>query len=72
MQLLFMLKSPLLNQNQKLNLMDLEFQFLNIHTSHLTQLGIITIILKCQKKKSIIVCNFQGPSTTFLVPISVF
>jgi hypothetical protein len=30
--------------------MNLEFEFLNIHMSHLTQLGIITIILKCQKK----------------------
>jgi hypothetical protein len=30
--------------------MNLKFEFLDSHMSHLTQLGIITIILKCQKE----------------------
>jgi hypothetical protein len=31
-----------------------DFEFLNIHISHLTQLGIITIILKCQNKNILV------------------
>jgi hypothetical protein len=30
--------------------MKFEFEFLNFHISHLTQLGMINITLKCQKK----------------------
>ncbi len=31
--------------------MNFSFEFFDIHISHLTQLGMINITLKCQKKK---------------------
>jgi hypothetical protein len=32
--------------------MNFKFEFFNIHISHLAQLGMINITLKCQKKKT--------------------
>jgi len=31
--------------------MNFKFEFLNTHISHLTQLGMIIVILKCLKKR---------------------
>jgi hypothetical protein len=52
--------------------MNFKFEFLNIHISHLTQLGMINITLKCQEKN---ICkkvhSFHHYPTWFLVPISL-
>jgi hypothetical protein len=50
-QLLFNFKNPLLKSNLKLSLMNFFiFEFLNTSISHLTQLTLVNIIIKCQNK----------------------
>jgi hypothetical protein len=50
-----------------------EFEFLNIHINHLTQLGMINIILKCQEKN---ICkkihSFHHYLTWFLAILILF
>jgi hypothetical protein len=52
--------------------MNLKFEFFNIHNSHLAQLGMINITLKCQKEN---ICkkfqSFHHYLTWFLVPITI-
>jgi hypothetical protein len=54
------------NQNPKFNLMNFYFGFLNFHVSYLVQLGMIYIILKCQKNICKKVHNFHHYPTLFL------
>jgi len=53
MQHLFISNLLLKNQNPKFKLMNFKFEFFNFHTSHLAQLGMINIILKCQENKNV-------------------
>ncbi len=49
------------------------FEFLNIHISHLAQLIIIDIMLKCQNKNICKkVCGFHHYLTWFLDPLNIF
>jgi hypothetical protein len=62
------------NQNPNFNLMNFEFEFLNIHISDLTQLGMINITLKCQEKKTYVkkfIVFTKCYLTWFLAPISI-
>jgi len=52
--------------------MNLKFEFFKFHISHLTQLGMINITLKCQKYIYMLkIHSFHHYMTWFLTPIFV-
>jgi hypothetical protein len=48
--LMFKFKSTLLKPKPKIKFNEVLFEFSNIHNNHLTQLGMVSITLKCQNK----------------------